>query len=111
MLGGQDIDHRPERHGCPLHREYRDRPDPRRLQSCQDVRYKEREAAGSKKDATPLVPVNIFIEEAHEFLSDQRIRQMPNLFEQVVRIARRGRKRHLGIVFITQFRGICRTRC
>ena len=53
----------------------------------------------------PLVPVNIFIEEAHEFLSDQRIKQMPNLFEQVARIARRGRKRHLGIVFITQLPG------
>jgi hypothetical protein len=78
----------------------------RRLQSCQDTRYKEREAAdGPKKDAMPLVPMNIFIEEAHEFLSDQRIKQMPNLFEQVVRIARRGRKRHLGIVFITQLPG------
>ncbi len=30
---------------------------------------------------------------------------MPNLFEQVVRIARRGRKRHLGLVFITQLPG------
>ena len=39
----------------------------RRLQSCQDTRYKEREAAeGAKKDAMPLVPVNIFIEVSHE---------------------------------------------
>jgi len=46
--------------------------------------------------------VNIFIEEAHEFLSAQRIKQMPNLFDQVARIARRGRKRYLGLVFVTQ---------
>ena len=78
----------------------------RRLQSCQDDCYKERETRlRHKQDAEPLVPVNIFIEEAHEFLSDRRIKQMPNLFEQVVRIARRGRKRHLGLVFITQLPG------
>jgi DNA helicase HerA-like ATPase len=75
----------------------------RRLQSCQDTLYKEHEAGDAK--AKPLVPVNIFVEEAHEFLSDQRIKQMPNLFEQVVRIARRGRKRHLGLVFVTQLPG------
>ena len=46
--------------------------------------------------------MNIFIEEAHEFLSAERIKQMPNLFEQVARIARRGRKRYLGLVFVTQ---------
>jgi uncharacterized protein len=44
----------------------------------------------------------IFIEEAHEFLSAQRIQKMPVLFQQVARIARRGRKRWLGLVFITQ---------
>jgi uncharacterized protein len=78
----------------------------RRLQSCQDAKYKDREAKVRRKEkADPLVPVNIFIEEAHEFLSDRRISQMPNLFEQVVRIARRGRKRHLGLVFITQLPG------
>jgi DNA helicase HerA-like ATPase len=27
---------------------------------------------------------------------------MPNLFDQVARIARRGRKRYLGLVFVTQ---------
>ena len=42
------------------------------------------------------------IEEAHEFLSATRIKQMPVLFQQVARIARRGRKRWLGLVFITQ---------
>jgi hypothetical protein len=74
----------------------------RRIQSCQESKYAARQAS---KEAAPMVPVNIFIEEAHEFLSDRRIRQMPNLFEQVVRIARRGRKRHLGLVFITQLPG------
>lgn len=44
----------------------------------------------------------IFIEEAHEFLSAQRISKMQVLFQQVARIARRGRKRWLGLVFITQ---------
>lgn len=73
----------------------------RRIQTCQEAKYADAQAGGT----APLVPVNIFIEEAHEFLSDKRIRQMPNLFEQVVRIARRGRKRHLGLVFITQLPG------
>lgn len=44
----------------------------------------------------------VVIEEAHEFLSRERIRQMPALFEQVARIARRGRKRWLGLMFVTQ---------
>ncbi len=46
--------------------------------------------------------VMIVIEEAHEFLSANRIHQMPILFQQVARIARRGRKRWLGLVFVTQ---------
>jgi uncharacterized protein len=41
-------------------------------------------------------------EEAHEFLSAERVRQMPVLYQQVARIARRGRKRWLGLVFVTQ---------
>jgi hypothetical protein len=44
----------------------------------------------------------VIIEEAHEFLSTERIKQMPILFQQVARIARRGRKRWLGLVFVTQ---------
>ena len=44
----------------------------------------------------------IVIEEAHEFLSAERIEKMDNLFEQVARIAKRGRKRWLGLVFVTQ---------
>jgi hypothetical protein len=74
----------------------------RRIQSCQEVKYAAHQAG---TESSPITPVNIFIEEAHEFLSERRIRQMPNLFEQVVRIARRGRKRHLGLVFITQLPG------
>lgn len=46
--------------------------------------------------------VAVVIEEAHEFLSSERVRQMPVLFQQVARIARRGRKRWLGLVFVTQ---------
>lgn len=46
--------------------------------------------------------VMVIIEEAHEFLSSERIKQMPTLYEQVARIARRGRKRWLGLAFVTQ---------
>jgi hypothetical protein len=45
----------------------------------------------------------VIIEEAHEFVSAGRMQQMPTLFEQIQRIARRGRKRWLGLVFATQF--------
>jgi uncharacterized protein len=47
-------------------------------------------------------PTVVFIEEAHEFLSADRIKKMEVLFQQVARIARRGRKRWLGLAFITQ---------
>ncbi len=47
-------------------------------------------------------PTIVFIEEAHEFLSAERIKKMEVLFQQVARIARRGRKRWLGLAFITQ---------
>lgn len=57
--------------------------------------------AAVKEDRQPT-PALVFIEEAHEFLSAQRIKDMPVLFQQVARIARRGRKRWLGLVFITQ---------
>lgn len=46
--------------------------------------------------------VMVIIEEAHEFLSSQRIKQMPTLYDQVARIAKRGRKRWLGLCFVTQ---------
>ena len=44
----------------------------------------------------------IVVEEAHEFLSEERIARTPVLFEQVARIAKRGRKRWLGLCFVTQ---------
>lgn len=78
----------------------------RSLQDHQDEasrRREEAERSGRKPD--PIQRVNIFIEEAHEFLSKERISQMPNLFDQVARIARRGRKRYLGLVFVTQLPG------
>jgi hypothetical protein len=69
----------------------------RGVQVQQEVNYKAAVANG--KQPTPTV---VFIEEAHEFLSAQRIEKMQVLFQQVARIARRGRKRWLGLVFITQ---------
>ena len=42
------------------------------------------------------------IEETDEFLSAERIEKMPILFQQPARIAKRGRKRWLGLVFVTQ---------
>ena len=67
------------------------------LQAAQDDRYAAFEAGGK-----PPPRVLVVIEEAHEFLSDERIDRMRVLFEQVARIARRGRKRWLGLTFVTQ---------
>lgn len=69
----------------------------RGLQQHQEAHYAE--AVARNQAPTPAM---VFIEEAHEFLSAQRIAQMPVLFQQVTRIARRGRKRWLGLAFITQ---------
>jgi DNA helicase HerA-like ATPase len=69
----------------------------RGVQQQQEENYAKAVSAG--KEPTPTT---IYIEESHEFLSAQRITQMPVLFQQVARIARRGRKRWLGLVFITQ---------
>lgn len=69
----------------------------RETQSVQEDAYATATAAGK----TPT-PVNVVIEEAHEFLSTSRIRQMPTLYEQVAKIAKRGRKRWLGLTFVTQ---------
>jgi DNA helicase HerA-like ATPase len=67
------------------------------LQTQQEVAYETSEKAGTQP--TPLM---LIIEEAHEFLSRDKIAKMENLFEQVARIARRGRKRWMGLVFVTQ---------
>jgi hypothetical protein len=69
----------------------------RGIQQQQELNYQNAEAG--KED---MRRVTVIIEEAHEFLSASRIRQMPVLFQQVARIARRGRKRWLGLVFVTQ---------
>ena len=69
----------------------------RGVQKQQEEHFRKAEAA--KKRPTPAV---VIIEEAHEFLSAQRINQMPVLFQQVAKIAKRGRKRWLGLVFVTQ---------
>ncbi|MBI3245331.1 MAG: ATP-binding protein [Deltaproteobacteria bacterium] len=69
----------------------------RGVQKEQEERFRQAEAAG--KRPTPVV---VIIEEAHEFLSAQRINQMQVLFQQVAKIAKRGRKRWLGLVFVTQ---------
>jgi uncharacterized protein len=69
----------------------------RGVQQVQEAAYDKAIAAG--EGPTPVV---IIIEEAHEFLSKERINKMSNLFEQVARIARRGRKRWLGLMFVTQ---------
>lgn len=57
-------------------------------------------AAERQEDVVPRTLV--VIEEAHEFLAKERIDKMPHLFAQVARIAKRGRKRWLGLVFVTQ---------
>lgn len=67
------------------------------VQRQQDENYQAAITAG--KSPTPTM---VLIEEAHEFLSAQRIKQMPVLFQQVSKIAKRGRKRWPGLVFITQ---------
>lgn len=63
----------------------------------------EKEYAKFEKGLTTEPPkVLIVVEEAHEFLSAERIEKTPNLFNQVARIAKRGRKRWLGLAFVTQ---------
>lgn len=69
----------------------------RGIQRAQEAMYEAAARAGR-----PPVRTLVVIEEAHEFLSAARIERMPVLFEQVERIAKRGRKRWLGLCFVTQ---------
>ncbi|MFL6112274.1 MAG: ATP-binding protein [Catenulispora sp.] len=71
----------------------------RNIQRAQDDAYQQWERNGAQG---PPRKALIIIEEAHEFLSADRIGKMPILFEQVSRIAKRGRKRWLGLAFVTQ---------
>lgn len=68
------------------------------LQEAQDAAYEKFE----KENAAAPPRVLIVVEEAHEFLSEERIDKTPILFQQVARIAKRGRKRWLGLCFVTQ---------
>jgi DNA helicase HerA-like ATPase len=75
----------------------------RGLQEAQDEAYGAYESAMRQGRAVSAPTRVLFvIEEAHEFISKERIDKMQNLFQQVDRIARRGRKRWLGLVFVTQ---------
>lgn len=69
----------------------------RGVQTAQEEEFNK--AAAESRQPTPVA---VIIEEAHEFLSAQRVKQMPVLFDQVAKIAKRGRKRWLGLVFVTQ---------
>lgn len=71
----------------------------RNIQRAQDESYQRWERDGAHGQPRKVM---VIIEEAHEFLSADRISKMPILFEQVARIAKRGRKRWLGLVFVTQ---------
>ena len=81
-------------------------PDLRNLVIADIIRGVEEAQQRAFNEATrsgdPLPKTLLVIEEAHEFLSAERIRRMPNLFQTVSRIAKRGRKRWLGLVFVTQ---------
>lgn len=75
----------------------------RGVQEEQDGAYEAFEKARrAGSEMAPPTRVLLIIEEAHEFLSTERIEKMPILFHQVARIAKRGRKRWLGLVFVTQ---------
>jgi DNA helicase HerA-like ATPase len=63
-------------------------------------RYEQARRGG--EPAPSPAPVLIILEEAHEFVSRERADKMETLFEQITRLARRGRKRWLGLVFVTQ---------
>lgn len=70
----------------------------RGLQEAQDKAYRAFERTGGTSPPRVL----LIIEEAHEFLSTERIEKSPVLFAQLARLAKRGRKRWLGLCFVTQ---------
>ncbi len=75
----------------------------RGIQEAQENTYTEYEQQrGGGNEVAPPPRVLLIIEEAHEFLSAERIEKTPILYQQVARIAKRGRKRWLGLVFVTQ---------
>jgi uncharacterized protein len=75
----------------------------RGIQEAQESAYTAYEKARLGNGAAAAPPrVLLIIEEAHEFLSEERIDKMPILFQQVARLAKRGRKRWIGLTFVTQ---------
>jgi DNA helicase HerA-like ATPase len=69
----------------------------RLVQRGQDAAFDRAIDAGASPPRTLVI-----VEEAHEFISAERVKQMPILFNQLARIARRGRKRRLGLCFVSQ---------
>jgi DNA helicase HerA-like ATPase len=70
----------------------------RGIQEAQEAAYRDYEAGRAPGPPRVL----LVIEEAHEFLSSERIERTPHLFAQLSRIAKRGRKRWLSLAFVTQ---------
>jgi hypothetical protein len=66
------------------------------IQETQNQWYRNAEKEG------PPPRVLIVIEEAHEFLASERASKTPHLFEQIARLAKRGRKRWLSLALVTQ---------
>jgi DNA helicase HerA-like ATPase len=76
----------------------------RGIQEAQEAAYQAFERAKAAGDEAASPPrVLVIVEEAHEFLAEERIEKTPVLFAQVARMAKRGRKRWLGLAFVTQF--------
>jgi DNA helicase HerA-like ATPase len=75
----------------------------RGVQQAQDKAYRVYEKAVREgNSAAPPPRVLVIVEEAHEFLGAERIDRMPILYQQVARLAKRGRKRWLSLAFVTQ---------
>ncbi|MBY0233154.1 MAG: DUF853 family protein, partial [Gemmataceae bacterium] len=64
----------------------------RGIQEEQDRAYRERDGGGA-----PPPRVLIVLEEAHEYVGADRIKDSPPLYERVSRLAKLGRKRRLGL--------------
>jgi hypothetical protein len=69
----------------------------RQLMEAQERAYDD--AVKQNRKPTPVI---VIVEEAHTFLHRRRITKMEATFEQLSLIARRGRKRWLSLMFITQ---------
>jgi DNA helicase HerA-like ATPase len=70
----------------------------RGVHEAQEAAYRDYEAG--RRGAPPRVL--LIVEEAHEFLSAERLERTRHLFGEVARLAKRGRKRWLSLAFVTQ---------